>query len=734
VKFLVVGGNRFLGAEIVSQALRQGHEVTLLALDSPRADVAPHVRWLKSDRNDPGALAAVLAGLEFDAVIDNIAYKAAHVETLARELSGRLGRYVLTSSADTYGADRSVLYDEVADEKLEPFELDGAPTDEEYARGKRACERAVRALACDWAIVRPAVVVGRNDPILPQPRSLALAPGIGGRSVFFPVRVADGGPILIREADTRVFQLVWVQDVARAFIVAATDSRASRRAWNAAGDEIWTSERLVRALAHACGRDAEIVRAPHPRLEAAGLGDYKPPYQVGTPLVSNARLRALGWAPSPAEAWLPKLMEPFHEVLGRPFAGRRLQEIALGHQLLREHREALRESVRRNSEIASQPSHRLSSPAALAPLAGRFDPEISRRWAGELSHRGDVPDRSHFRRFGECIVGSIGLGTHRGKPTDEDDALYLESIRRAVRGGINLLDTAINYRGMRSERIVGRALRDLEADGIPRAAVCVVTKGGFVTADAVDPRAPARYIREEFVDPGLLARAHAERHHSIAPAYLEASLARSLHNLGLEHVDVFLLHNPERAREVLGEDEFYECLTASFAMLENRVREGRVGAYGIATWTGLRVGPRHPQHVSLERIVQCANEAASGTSHFRFVELPLNASQIEAGVRSTQTVGNASVSALEAAQRLGLTVLTSASLMGGEEATAAVLSRLPPVPPPLGVAASSLQLVRSVPAVGCALAGMRQTAHVEEALAVARLPILAHVDLQRFTA
>src|SRR6185436_17935760 len=49
-------------------------------------------------------------------------------------------------------------------------------------------------------------------------------------------------------------------------------------------------------------------------------------------------------------------------------------------------------------------------------------------------------------------VSSIGIGTYLGESTDEDDALYESAIVRAIRSGINLIDTAINYRSQRSER------------------------------------------------------------------------------------------------------------------------------------------------------------------------------------------------------------------------------------------------------------------------------------------
>jgi len=54
---------------------------------------------------------------------------------------------------------------------------------------------------------------------------------------------------------------------------------------------------------------------------------------------------------------------------------------------------------------------------------------------------------------------SIGLGTYLGEPDDASDQLYIQAIETAVRVGINVFDTAINYRHQRSERNVGAALQ-----------------------------------------------------------------------------------------------------------------------------------------------------------------------------------------------------------------------------------------------------------------------------------
>ena len=51
-----------------------------------------------------------------------------------------------------------------------------------------------------------------------------------------------------------------------------------------------------------------------------------------------------------------------------------------------------------------------------------------------------------------------GVGTYLGDCTDADDGSYAQTLRAAVADGVNLIDTASNYRCQRSERAVGRTL------------------------------------------------------------------------------------------------------------------------------------------------------------------------------------------------------------------------------------------------------------------------------------
>lgn len=55
----------------------------------------------------------------------------------------------------------------------------------------------------------------------------------------------------------------------------------------------------------------------------------------------------------------------------------------------------------------------------------------------------------------------LGLGTFIGDFSDENSRLFRESIKYSLLNGINFIDTAINYRGMRSERDIGIVITKL---------------------------------------------------------------------------------------------------------------------------------------------------------------------------------------------------------------------------------------------------------------------------------
>ncbi|HET7746799.1 MAG TPA: aldo/keto reductase [Vicinamibacteria bacterium] len=327
-----------------------------------------------------------------------------------------------------------------------------------------------------------------------------------------------------------------------------------------------------------------------------------------------------------------------------------------------------------------------------------------------------LPD-SHFRSIAGRTVSSLGAGTYLGREDDATDERYVEALAAAVRGGINVLDTAINYRIERSEKAVGRALATLVAGGIGREEVVVATKGGYIPS-----RDPAAYVKA-LVDAGVITpKEVAAGVHCIAPEYIRHQLRQSLANLGLDGVDVYYLHNPEQQLEEVDRREFLRRMRLAFEALEAHVAAGRVGVYGTATWTGYRVARGSPGWLSLEGLVQLARDVAGDGHHFRVVQAPLNLAMTEAYGDPTQVANGVEVALLDAAQALDIALVTSAPLLQGR-LSRGLPAELQSAFPSLSTDAQrAVQFARSCPGVVTTLVGMSRVEHVKEALALAAVP------------
>lgn len=328
-----------------------------------------------------------------------------------------------------------------------------------------------------------------------------------------------------------------------------------------------------------------------------------------------------------------------------------------------------------------------------------------------------------YRDLDGVLVSALGLGSYLGDPTDADDAAYMETAAHALELGVNVLDSAINYRCQRSERALGAAIaRALELRTAARDEMLVCTKGGYVALDGTMPasrEAYQEYLEREYFERGIMAPEEVVAGaHCMAPRFLVDQVGRSRRNLGVETIDLYYLHNPEQQLDAVSRERFLARLHEAFTALEDRVKRGDIARYGVATWNGLRVPPGTRNHLSLAELVRVATEAGGDAHHFRVVQLPVNLAMTE-GVRlATQVLADGrSVPALHAAAELGLSVVGSATLMQGQ------LTRgLPPAvadafPSARSDAQRALAFVRELP-IATGLVGMKSRQHLEENLGV----------------
>ena len=275
-------------------------------------------------------------------------------------------------------------------------------------------------------------------------------------------------------------------------------------------------------------------------------------------------------------------------------------------------------------------------------------------------------DRFSTRAFREqqgLFLSPIGIGTYLGNADEATDANYTRAVVRAVQLGVNVIDSAANYRFQRSERSIGQALQTLVNEhGIAREELVICTKGGYLPFDGAPPRNVRQYVEDTFVTPGIATFADiVGGSHCMTPAYLQSQLDQSLRNMKIDCVDVYYIHNPESQLQFVSETEFYARLKLAFERLEQNRKDGKLAYYGVATWNGFRTRPHH----SLVRMIEAAREVGGEAHGFRFIQLPFNLSMAEAVDVANETIDGEEISVVEAAKRLGVTVVASASLLQG---------------------------------------------------------------------
>ncbi len=266
-------------------------------------------------------------------------------------------------------------------------------------------------------------------------------------------------------------------------------------------------------------------------------------------------------------------------------------------------------------------------------------------------------------------VSRLGFGTYR---VNLQDPAHRAALAQALRQGCNLIDTSTNYMDGDSERLVGLVLADLIKQGeLAREEVVVISKIGYVQGENLK-RAEAR---EKAGKPYPEMVKYGEGvWHCLHPDFLADQLIHSLDRLGLDTLDVCLLHNPEyflsdakrrgEADAASVRDRFYRRLEAAFRYFEAQVAAGRLRWYGVSSNT-CTAQPDDLEATSLTRMLEAAKAAAAAEGReehrFRVIQCPMNL--YETGALFTPNTGSDhQLTLLEAASREGLAVLINRPL------------------------------------------------------------------------
>jgi uncharacterized protein YbjT (DUF2867 family) len=234
----IIGGSGFVGGSIADLACARGYRVRVVTRSEPRARrllVLPTLETMVADPNDEESLARALENM--DAVI-NLAgilhpSRGASFEAVHVELPRKIARACRVAGVRQF---------------LHMSALGASPTGpSEYLRSKAAGEAALRESGAGLAhtIFRPSVIFGEGDRFLNLFAKLLRV---------FPV-------VPLAAAHAR-FQPIWVEDVARCFVAALGEPRASGQAYELCGPRVYTLEELLRFVAATLGRKRKVIALP----------------------------------------------------------------------------------------------------------------------------------------------------------------------------------------------------------------------------------------------------------------------------------------------------------------------------------------------------------------------------------------------------------------------------------------------------------------------------------------
>lgn len=198
MKLLLIGGTGFFSRYVTEIALERGHDVTLFNRGKRESQLFPQVEQIHGNRDGDLSL---LAGRQWDAVIDSCGYFPRVVGASAKALADAVERYIFISSISVYADFSTLDQDEaapvakLADESVEEI------TNETYGALKALCEQAAeKAMPGRVLVIRPGLIVGPYDPT--------------DRFTYWPYRVAQGGAMLAPGTPEDVVASIDVRDLA----------------------------------------------------------------------------------------------------------------------------------------------------------------------------------------------------------------------------------------------------------------------------------------------------------------------------------------------------------------------------------------------------------------------------------------------------------------------------------------------------------------------------------------
>jgi nucleoside-diphosphate-sugar epimerase len=253
LRILFIGGSGVISSACSMLAVERGMDLYLLNRGTTSTHAVPaEATLLRGDIRDSAAANEALGSLEFEAVVDWVAFTPDHVQADLDLFRGRTGQYVFISSASAYQTPPERLPVTESTPLRNPYWR--------YSRDKIACEdllvRAYRQEGFPATIVRPSHTYDQTT-----------VPFDGGWTAV--ARMRQGKPVIVHGDGTSLWTLTHHLDFARGFVPLLGHPRTLGEAFHITSDDVLTWDQITRSLGAAAGVEPRIVHVPSDAIAAA---------------------------------------------------------------------------------------------------------------------------------------------------------------------------------------------------------------------------------------------------------------------------------------------------------------------------------------------------------------------------------------------------------------------------------------------------------------------------------
>ncbi|HLN73283.1 MAG TPA: SDR family oxidoreductase [Prolixibacteraceae bacterium] len=300
MKILFIGGTGFISTAVSRMAVEKGIDLYLLNRGLRSIEI-PGAHSIIADIHDGQSIRSALENMQFDVVVDWIAFTPQDIERDFSVFRGRTKQFIFISSASAYQKPPSHYVITESTPLYNPFW--------DYSQNKIACEdrlmQAYREEHFPITIVRPSLTYDMNFPI-----------AIGGWGCYtLADRMKKGLPIIVHDDGSSLWVVTHSEDFAKGFIGLLGNKKAIGHAFHITSDEVLTWNQIYQTIAQGLGVEANMIHIPSefiagvdPQMTGRLLGDktwsavfdnskiksFVPGFQATIPFSEGIR-RTLQW-------------------------------------------------------------------------------------------------------------------------------------------------------------------------------------------------------------------------------------------------------------------------------------------------------------------------------------------------------------------------------------------------------------------------------------------------------